>query len=115
LIGITLPAFFARTPQEFLAFTAAHTADPATGQPDLARLKAFATAHPNGGRVIQMLLKQPAVMSFAQVSYRPLHASCFANADGARRWARYHGEPEAGVAGQPLEELAKQAHDYLLG
>ena len=29
------------------------------------------------------------------------------------RWARYHWEPEAGVAGQPLEDLAKQPHDYL--
>ena len=35
------------------------------------------------------------------------------NADGVGRWARYHWEPEAGVAGQPLEELAKQPHDYL--
>src|SRR4249920_146775 len=34
LIGITMPAFFARTPQEFLAFTAAHMADPTTGEPD---------------------------------------------------------------------------------
>src|SRR5215468_7364307 len=48
VIGITMPAFFARTPQEFLAFTEAHTADPKTGEPDPARLKAFAAAHPNG-------------------------------------------------------------------
>jgi catalase len=113
LIGITLPAFFARTPQEFLAFNTAHTADPATGQPDLAKMKAFAAAHPNGGRVIQILSTQPAVVSFVQVRYRPLHAYCFVNAGGARCWARYHWEPAAGVAGQPLEELAKQAHDYL--
>ena len=52
-------------------------------------------------------------MSFAQVSYRPLHAFWFVNADGVGRWARYHWEPEAGVAGQPLEESAKQPHDYL--
>src|SRR5712691_5482510 len=113
LIAITLPAFFARTPEEFLAFTDAHTADPATGQPDLAKLKAFMAAHPNGGRVLQLLQHQPAVVSFAQVSYRPLHAFYFVNAAGAGRWARYHWEPEAGVAGQPLEELAKQPHDYL--
>src|SRR5262245_19233373 len=50
MIGITLPCFFARTPEDFLAFTAAHEADPATGQPDLNKLKAFAAAHPNGGR-----------------------------------------------------------------
>jgi catalase len=113
LIGITLPAFFARTPAEFLAFTEAQTPDPATGKPDLAKLKAFMAAHPNGGKVLLLLQHQPAAVSFAQTSYRPLHAYYFLNAAGDGRWARYHWEPEAGVAGQPLEELAKQPHDYL--
>ena len=115
LIGITLPAFFARTPEEFLAFAAAHTPDPTTGQVDLAKLKAFMMAHPNGGRVILMVQHQPAVVSFAQTSYRPLHTFHFVNAAGVGRWARYHWEPEAGVAGQPIEELEKQPHDYLYG
>ena len=55
LIGITMPAFFARTTQEFLAFTDAALPDPATGQPDLDKIKAFAQAHPSGGRVLQLL------------------------------------------------------------
>jgi len=113
LIGITLPAFFVRTPEEFLGFAGAQVPDPATGQPDIEKLKSFAASHPNGGRVLLMLLQQPALVSFAQVSYRPLHTFRFVNADGEGRWARYHWEPEAGVAGQPLEELAKQPHDYL--
>ena len=60
-----------------------------------------------------MLQHQPAVVSFAQVSYRPLHTFSFANAAGVARWARYHWEPEAGVAGQPLDQLEKQAKEYL--
>jgi len=113
LIGITLPVFFARTPEEFLAFTEAHTPDPATGQPNVAKLKAFAAAHPNGGRFLLLVQHQPAVVSFAQVSYRPLHTFRFVNAAGVGRWARYHWEPEAGVATQPVEELAKQPLNYL--
>src|SRR5262249_35673994 len=113
LIGITLPAFFARTPEDFIAFTAAHTPDPKTGQPDVAKLKAFAAAHPNGGRFLQMVLNQPAVVSFAQISYRPLHAFRFVNADGVGRWARYHWEPEAGIVTQSLEAAEKQSHDHL--
>jgi catalase len=113
LIGITLPAFFVRTPEEFLAFAAAQVPDPATGQPDLAKLKAFAVSHPHGGRVLQLLLGQLAPVSFAQTSYRPLHTFRFVNVDGEGRWARYHWEPEAGVAGQSLEEMAKQSHAYL--
>jgi catalase len=113
LIGITLPAFFARTPEEFLDFAEAQRTDPATGKPDLDKLKAFIMTHPNGGRVLLMLEHQPAPVSFAQTSYRPLHTYYFLNAAGAGRWARYHWEPETGVAGQSLEELAKQPHDYL--
>jgi catalase len=113
LIAITLPAFFARTPQDFLAFTEAATPDPATGQPDIAKIKAFALAHPNAGKALQLLLTQPAPASFAQVSYRPLHTFYFVNAAGVGRWARYHWEPEAGIVGQPIEQLAKQPHDYL--
>src|SRR5215467_12219337 len=55
LIGITLPAFFARTPEEFIAFAEAHTADPKTGQPNLAKLKAFAATHPNGARFLLLM------------------------------------------------------------
>jgi catalase len=117
LIAITLPAFFARTPGEFLAFTEAQakakTLDPKTGKPDLSELMAFAAKHPNAAKVLQLLKSQPALVSFAQVSYRPLHTFCFVNASGVGRWARYHWEPEAGVAGQPIEELEKQPHDYL--
>ena len=113
LIAITLPAFFARTVPEFLAFAEARTADPATGQLDLAKLQAFAAAHPNGAKVLHVLRSQPAPVSFAQISYRPLHTYFFVNAEGKGRWARYHWEPEAGEAGQSPEELAKQPHDYL--
>ena len=113
LIGITLPAFFARDPEEFLEFTEAKTPDPAMGKPDLAKLKAYAARHPNAARVLRLLLSQPAPVSFAQVSYRPLHAFYFMNAAGTGRWARYHWEPEAGVAGQSLEELARQPQEHL--
>ena len=58
LIGITLPCFFARSPEEFLAFTHAHTPDPATGQADVNKLKAFAAAVPNGGRFLILMSKQ---------------------------------------------------------
>src|SRR5262249_22171893 len=113
LIGITLPAFFARTPEEFLAFAEAHTANPKTCQPDLGKLKTFAAAHPNGARFLLLMKDQPAVVSFAQVSYRPLHTYRFVNAAGVGRWARYHWEPEAPNATQPMQELAKQPLDYL--
>jgi catalase len=42
-----------------------------------------------------------------------LHAFRFVNAADEAQYARYHWEPEAGVAGQTLEELQKQPPGYL--
>jgi len=113
LIAITLPHFFARTPEEFLEFTQAATPDASTGQPNIDKIKAFAMGHPNAAKLLKALLTQPALVSFAQVTYRPLHTFYFVNAAGEGRWARYNWEPEAGIAGQPVEDLAKQPHDFL--
>lgn len=113
MIGITLPAFFARTPEEFLEFVAARTSDPTTGQPDMSKMRAFLATHPHAAQVVQLLQSQPAPVSLAQTRFRPLHAYRFVNTAGEARWARYHWEPEAEFAGQPVEELAKQPHDYL--
>lgn len=113
LVALTLPAFLARTPDEFIEFLAAKAIDQTTGQPDMAKLGAFLSGHPNIARVIEALQSQPALASFAQSSYRAMHAFCFVNAQGEGRWARYHWEPQAGIAGQPLEELAKRPRDYL--
>src|SRR6266436_5476754 len=113
LIGITLPAFFAGTPEEFFGFEEARAADPTTGKLDQAKLLAYLVNHPNAARVVHSLQTQLAPMSLAQTSFRALHAYRFSNAAGESRWARYHWEPEAGVAGQPVEELAKKPHDYL--
>src|SRR5258707_5299248 len=58
LIGITLPSFFAGTPEEFFGFEAARSPDPATGRPDMAKLLAYLANHPNAARVVQMLQGQ---------------------------------------------------------
>jgi catalase len=113
LIAITLPAFVAETPEDFLAFVASRAPDPATGKPDAEKGMAFLKSHPNIAKVLQLLQSQLAPVSFAQTSYRPLHTFRFVNAAGEGRWARYHWEPEAGVAGQPVEELAKQPQTHL--
>ena len=113
LIGITLPAFFAGTPEEFFGFEEARAADPTTGKLDQAKLLAYLVNHPNAARVVHSLQTQLAPMSLAQTSFRALHAYRFSNAADESRWARYHWEPEAGVVGQSVEELVKKPHDYL--
>jgi len=58
LIGITLPAFFAGTPEEFFGFEEARAADPITGKLDKAKLLAYLVKHPNAARVVQALQTQ---------------------------------------------------------
>ena len=46
IVGLTLPVFFVRTPEDLLAFNEARRLDPATGQPDMEKVGAFLAAHP---------------------------------------------------------------------
>src|SRR5262245_19278128 len=41
VVGLSLPAFFAGTPEDLLAFNEARRTDPSTGPPDLARIGAY--------------------------------------------------------------------------
>jgi len=113
LIGISLPAFPARTPDEVLEILDAIRPDAATSAPDLAKVQAFLSTHPATARIVQLVQEQLSPVSFAQTRLRPLHAFRFIDADDAGRWARYHWEPEAGVAGQPDADLAQQPHNAL--
>ena len=48
MVALTLPVFFARTPEDFFEFTRARKPDPATGQPDMERLGKWLGEHPGG-------------------------------------------------------------------
>src|SRR5258708_34704664 len=69
LIGITLPAVFAGTPEEVFVFEDARTADPTTGEPDMEKLLAYLASHPNAARVVQSLQNQLAPVSLAMTSF----------------------------------------------
>ena len=53
MVALSLPVFFARTPEDFLDFTRARKPDPQTGQPDPERIGAWFAAHPEAGPAIQ--------------------------------------------------------------
>jgi catalase len=113
LVGITLPQFFVRTPEDFLEFTRARKPDPETGQPDMAKVGAFLEAHPEALPAIQHALSQPAPASYAQLEYKGIHAFKWIGADGAERWVRFTFRPRAGVAGLSDDEAAERSADYL--
>lgn len=113
LIGIAIPIFFTRTPDEMLEFLTAAKPDPVTGRPDEKKFMQVLATHPWTAKAVQIIKSLPAPVSFAQTIFHALHAFRFVNAADEAQYARYHWEPEAGEAGQTLEELQKQPPSYL--
>ena len=112
LIGITLPCFFTRTPEDLIEFNQARALDPATGAPDLAKVGAFLERHPETvPAVTAAILPIPA--SYAQLTYNGLHTFRLVAADGAATAVRYHLVPAAGDASITDEEAATRGDDYL--
>lgn len=111
IVGLTLPVFFVRTVDDFIAFTRSRKPDPETGQPDMEALGAFMGAHPETAAAIQLILPtfRPPV-SYATCAFNSLHAF---RVEPAGRWIRYRIEPEAGVQHLPEEEIDGAGADYL--
>lgn len=113
LVGITLPQFFVRTPEDFLEFTRARKPDPETGGPDMQRMGAFLEQHPEALPAIQHALSQPAPASYAQLAYHGIHAFRWTAPDGSERWVRFTFTPAAGEAGLSDDEAREKGADYL--
>jgi catalase len=74
IVAISLPVFFVRTPEDFLAFTLSRVPDPETGQPDLQKIGAFLAEHPETVPAVQFALAAEPPASYAQCAYHGLHA-----------------------------------------
>ena len=113
MVALSLPVFFARTPEDFFEFTRARRPDPATGEPDMQRLGKWLAEHAEAGPAIQAAVTAAPPASYAQCEYHGLHAFRYVNADGEGRFVRFRWEPEAGVAGLSKEEARERGADYL--
>jgi catalase len=113
MVALSLPVFFARTPEDFLEFTQARRPDPATGHPDGERLGAWFAAHPEAGPAIQAAISAPPPASYATVLYNGIHSFRWVNADGDARPVRFRWEPEAGVETITPEEARALGGTYL--
>jgi catalase len=113
LVALPFPLFFTRTPEETLELLEAGKPDPVTGLPDEEKIGAFAKSRPWVGNALHLTQTMLAPVSFAQTAFHMFHAFRFMNAADEAQYARYHWEPEAGVAGQALEELQKLPPSHL--
>lgn len=113
LTPLSLPCFLARTPEDFIEFTRARRPDPETGQPDMEKLGAYLSAHPEALPAIQATLGADPPESYATVAYNSIHAFRWTAADGSSRFVRYRFEPEAGERTISDEEAEQRGPDYL--
>lgn len=114
MIGLTLPCFFVRTPEDFIDFTRAQKRLPETGKPDMEKLGAFVAAHPESQPAIQAALAEQPPASYATCVYNGIHSFRWTNADGEARNVRFRFEPEAGTDELSREEARERGPNYLI-
>ena len=113
IVAMSLPVFFARTPEDLLAFNEARRPDPATGQPNVEKVGAYLAEHPEGVAAVTAAISQPAPASYAGLTYHSIHAFGFVAADDNVRYGRYHLVPDGGDETITEEEAATKSPDYL--
>ena len=113
MVALTLPAFFVRTPEDFLALLEAQRPDPATGKTDLERVAAFAEQHPETQRAFGFALFTQPPASFANCTFFGIHAFRYRAPDGSAHWVRYRWIPEAGEGTLTDQETRALGRDYL--
>lgn len=113
VVALTLPCFFARTPESFLRFTRLRKPDPETGQPDLEKVGAWLGEHPEAVPAIQFALTADPPESYATAAYNSIHSFRWTAPGGESRWVRYRFEPEAGERTLDPAEAKARGRDYL--
>jgi catalase len=111
--NISAPIFFVSKPEQFAPFMQARTADPATGKPDPAKLKAFNEANPETTLQAAYLAKTPVPSSFGAANYWGVNAFELVNAKGESQFVRWQFIPEKGALGLTDEELKALPDDFL--
>lgn len=114
MVMISVPLFFARTPEQALEFLLARQPDPATGKPDPARVEAFSKANPETLRQGAWLKENPLPDSYLSTPFFGVNAFKFTNADGESVYGRWHVLPAGGVVGVPEDEIESLSDDFLM-
>jgi catalase len=113
LVSLTLPVFFVRNPEDFLTFLETQRPDPDTGKPDLEKVAAFVSEHPETQKAIGFSMLSSSPASFANCTFHGIHAFRFEAKNGDKRFGRYRWIPAAGEGTLSDEETRALGRDYL--
>jgi catalase len=110
---IDLPVFPVRTARAFYDQLTASQPDPATGQPDPAKMKAFLARHPETARALGIIMSRPFSSGFANATFNSLNAFRFVSAAGISTPVRWSMVPLQPFAPEPAISPAAQDKNYL--
>jgi len=112
LVGVTLPIFFAKTPEAFVEimkfFKSAED-----GVPNLKELMKIAVKYPESKVSLNMIKEMCSPFSFAMARYFSIHVFNFINKEGRKQPIKYQWEPDAGLGMFGKLEAANCSADYL--
>jgi catalase len=111
IVAITLPRFFVRTPEDFVAFMRA--SKPFVGGQPGPRLALYLATHREAWPAVGAALRLKPPVSYATCLYNALHAFQWIAADGSERSVRYTWVPAAGEQWLGGGDAKKRGRDYL--
>ena len=114
-VVISAPIFGVRTPEQFRDNLFVRRPDPATRQPDQARIQAFVAANPEVTRQAAWIRANPPSDSYASAPYFGVHTFMMTNAAGQTRPARWSFEPVEGRRSMTPENRQRLGTDFLEG
>jgi catalase len=110
---INTPMFFAMMPRTFLDKMLALKPDPATGEPDPEKVKAFATSHADNAGQAKFLADNNPPVSYANSAYYGIHTFKFINRDNKVTLVRWRFVPQDGEKQLSSAELTSMPRDFL--
>lgn len=111
--NISAPMYFVSKPEHFAPFLQVRSADPATGKPDPAKLKAFNEAHPESTLQGAYLAKSFIPASYGTVNYWSTNAFVLVNKQGEKQTVRWQFVPQGGALGLTADQLKSLPDDFL--
>lgn len=112
LITVTIPLFFAKTPEAFVDI-AGFFKSAKEGFPNLKELAKILLKYPESKASLQMLKEMRSPASFSTCQYYSIHAFYFINAEGKRQAIKYEWVPDAGLSMLAKKEVAERSGEYL--
>jgi catalase len=114
---INLPVFPVRTPEAFYEQLIASKPDPATGELDSAKVKAFRARHPETVEALKVIEGQPRSSGFGNTTFYGLNAFRFTNAAGEVipvRWLLRPMQPFEPASTAPAPQDKKYLFEALI-